>query len=133
MVRVEQQLLEVFLAVRDVVGEARARPLHAEAGVEVRALEIAVDRDHAVSLTRERGRQVRDHEGLADAALAAAEGDHARAGPLRHRFALAASRKCPCPTPRFGRDPAAIRPSLGNAPALRWPASTMLKKGRHSL
>ena len=89
---------EVVLAARDEVGEARARARDAEAGVQVRALEIGVDRHHAVALARERDRQVRDQEGLADAALAAAHGDHA-APPAAARSGSRASRVWPSALP----------------------------------
>ena len=52
--RVDQQLAEIVLALRDEVGQAHRRRRDAEARVQVRAFEIAVDRDH----TRSRGTDV---------------------------------------------------------------------------
>ena len=83
--RVDHEALEVELAPRHVLGEARARGRHAERGVQVRALEVGVDRDHALARARHRGGQVRGQHGLADAALAAAHGE--QAGRARAREA----------------------------------------------
>ncbi len=74
----DQQLREVLLPVRDEVRQAPGGRRDAEAGVDVRALEVAVDDDHLVALARDGRRDVHRDEGLADAALAAAHGDHAR-------------------------------------------------------
>jgi hypothetical protein len=45
--------------------------------VQVRALDVGVDRDDARARAREDGGQVRRQEGLPDAALAAAQRDQA--------------------------------------------------------
>ena len=76
--RVLEQLAHVLFALGGELGDAVARPRHAERGMEIGALEIAVDGDHAVPGLRQRGGEVRRHEGLADAPFAAAERNQAR-------------------------------------------------------
>ena len=65
--RLDEQLREIVFALRDEVGERDLRRLDAEAGVEVRALEIGVDRHDPMTHARERGREIDRDEGLAAA------------------------------------------------------------------
>jgi hypothetical protein len=76
--RLDQEFLEILLAVGDEVGEAVARFADSEAGVEVRALQVAVDGDHAAAAARQRHGQVGDDEALANPALAATHRNHVR-------------------------------------------------------
>jgi hypothetical protein len=76
--RPDQELREVVFAPCDEVREAAGRLRDAEAGVQIRALEVAVDGDHALAAAGQHHTQVGHQEALADPALAAAHRDHPR-------------------------------------------------------
>ena len=75
--RRDHEVERILHAARHEVGEAGARRRDAEPGVQVRALDVGVDGDHARAGAREDRRQVRRQECLPDAALAAAQRDQA--------------------------------------------------------
>ena len=81
--RIDQELAEIFFPLGDEVGERLLGRRDAEAGVQVRTLEIHVDDDDALACARERCSEVRGHEGLADTALATADGEQPRSGQAR--------------------------------------------------
>jgi hypothetical protein len=89
-----EQLAHVFFALGGVLGHAALRARDAERSVEIGALEIAVDGDDAVPGLRERRGEIRRHERLADAPLAAAERNQARRTVLRS-FARSADHLSP--------------------------------------
>jgi hypothetical protein len=71
----EDQLLEILLALGNEVRQADSRLRNPEAGVQVRTLEVTVDRHHPRTRPGERSGQVGDHEALANPSLAAAHGN----------------------------------------------------------
>ena len=76
--RRDGELGQIALPLGHEVGEAHPGRGHAQAGVEVGALEIGVDRHHPVPALRHGDREVRAQQGLANAPLPTADRDQTR-------------------------------------------------------
>jgi hypothetical protein len=78
LIGIQQEFAKVFLPPGYEICKAQLGVRNAQAGMEIRTLEIRIDRHHSMAQARKGHGEIRSHEGLANAPLAGTNGDHSR-------------------------------------------------------